>query len=516
MTQEQALAVLKTGANVFLTGEPGSGKTYTINRYIAYLRERGIEPAITASTGIAATHVGGMTIHAWSGIGIKKDLGDWELEALLEREPLVRRVRNTSVLIIDEVSMLDAHLLTLVDRAVRTLRGSNEPFGGLQVIFVGDFFQLPPVSKGEAAKFAFESPSWEEANPLYCYLSEQHRQEDDMFLQLLGALRAGALTSEHKEALHERSEFPQDDELSTRLYPHNADVDRINDDALSRIDSSAHVYTMHSEGAKPLVEGLKRGCLSPETLILKEGAAVMFTRNNFDKGYVNGTLGTVTGFGETGFPLVRTRQGELIEAGVEEWRIDDRARTLAKISQVPLRLAWAITVHKSQGMSLDSAVMDLSQAFEYGQGYVALSRVRSLSGLYLSGFNERALQVHPQILKKDVQFRKASDAARDAFAAMDASELSGLHTQFIKKSGGKEPEAVTQERKAQAGEKGKLEKLREKYANAYRPWSTEDDARLTELFQKSASVSTLVKEFGRQKGSINARLVRLGLIEPDL
>lgn len=499
-----------------MTGEPGAGKTYTINRYIAWLRERGVEPAITASTGIAATHVGGMTIHAWSGIGIKKELSDWDLEALLEREPLVRRVRGAQVLIIDEVSMLDAPLLTLVDRAVRTLRGSNQPFGGLQIIFVGDFFQLPPVSKGEAAKFAFESPAWKEANPLYCYLSEQHRQEDDIFLELLGALRAGAMTGEHKQALSARAEFPDDGEMTTRLYPHNADVDRINDDALSRLDASAHVYTMYTEGAKPLVEGLKRGCLSPETLVLKEGASVMFTRNNFDKGYVNGTLGTVTGFGETGFPLVRTRQGQMIEAGTEEWRIDDRARTLAKISQVPLRLAWAITVHKSQGMSLDSAVMDLSSAFEYGQGYVALSRVRSLDGLYLSGFNERALQVHPDILKKDTEFRGASTAAAEAFSAMPPEELSGLHKNFVTRIGGKEPSAVAKERKAQSGQKGKLEKLREKYKNAYRPWSKEDDARLTELFRNNAGVSTLVKEFGRQRGSIQSRLMRLGLVEPDL
>ncbi|MEK7068445.1 MAG: AAA family ATPase, partial [Patescibacteria group bacterium] len=332
MTQDQALQILKTGANVFLTGEPGAGKTYTINQYIAWLRARGIEPAITASTGIAATHVGGMTIHAWSGIGVKRDLTDWDLEALLEREPLVRRVRAARVLIVDEISMLDAHLLTLVDRAVRTLRGSEKPFGGLQVIFVGDFFQLPPVSKGDpstglfagAAKFAFESPSWGEANPLHCYLSEQHRQEDDVFLELLGAMRSGTLAERHKDALRSRAEWP-DDEVATQLYPHNADVDRINNDALGRINAPSRVYTMYAEGAKPLVEGLKRGCLSPETLVLKDGAAVMFTRNNFDKGYVNGTLGTITGFAESGFPLVRTRAGECIEAGTEEWRIDDQA-----------------------------------------------------------------------------------------------------------------------------------------------------------------------------------------------
>ncbi len=516
MKQEQALQILKTGANVFLTGEPGSGKTYTINRYVAWLRERGIEPAITASTGIAATHVGGMTIHAWSGVGIKKELSDWDLEALLEREPLVRQVRSTAVLIIDEVSMLDAHLLTLVDRAVQTLRGSKHPFGGLQVIFVGDFFQLPPVSKGEPARFAFESPAWEDANPLYCYLSEQHRQEDGVFLELLGALRAGALTEAHKNALRARAEFPQDDELSTRLYPHNADVDRLNDDALSRIDASQKVYEMRSEGGKALVEGLKRGCLSPERLIIKDGAAVMFTRNNFEKGFVNGTLGTIAGFSEAGFPLVLTREGATIEAAPEEWRIDDHARTLAKIVQVPLRLAWAITVHKSQGMSLDSAVMDLSQAFEYGQGYVALSRVRSLSGLYLSGFNERSLAVHPQILQKDAQFRTASSAARETFEAMDKGELQTLHTQFMHKSGGKEPSKVAKKAAGQAGQKGKLEKIRETYVNAYRPWSKEDDMRLTELFRDNTKIPALIKEFGRQRGSIHSRLIRLGLVEPEL
>ena len=494
MTQDQALSILKTGANVFLTGEPGAGKTYTINRYIEWLRERGVEPAITASTGIAATHVGGMTLHAWSGIGIKRDLSEWDLEALLEREPLVRRVRGTAVLIIDEVSMLDARLLGLVDRAVRTLRGSEQPFGGLQVIFVGDFFQLPPVPprdperSREGSKFAFESPSWEEANPLYCYLSEQHRQEDDAFLELLGALRAGTLTDNHKSTLRARAEYPEEGDLSTRLYPHNADVDRLNDEALAQVDAPVRIFEMRSEGGKALVESLKRGCLSPQTLALKEGAAVMFTRNNFEKGYVNGTLGVVTNFAEGGFPTVRTREGRVIEAAPEEWR-------------------------------LDSAVMDLRQAFEYGQGYVALSRVRSLKGLYLSGFNERALRVHPGVLKRDASFRSASAAAAAAFAAMPVEELAALHKQFVQKSGGREPSMKDPKNKHtnnKQDQSSKLEMMREKHPNAYRPWSKEDDARLTELFRNEATVLTLVKEFGRQRGAINSRLIRLGLVEPDL
>ena len=516
MTQEQALTILKTGANVFLTGEPGAGKTYVVNQYVAWLRERGIEPAITASTGIAATHVGGMTIHAWSGVGIKKSLSEWELEALMEREPLVRRVRSARVLIIDEVSMLDAGLLSLVDQALCTLRASQAPFGGLQIVFVGDFFQLPPVNKDrEQTRFSFESPAWEHANPVVCYLTEQHRQDDGLFLQLLGAMRAGELEDEHRELLRSRYQ-PKAPMGATRLYPHNEDVDRLNTEALGRIENPARVYQMRATGNKTLVEALKRGCLSPETLSLKEGAAVMFTRNNFEHGYVNGTLGTVEGWSPAGWPLVRTRSNKLIEAEPEEWRIEDGKRVLAQIAQVPLRLAWAMTVHKSQGMSLDAAVMDLSGAFEYGQGYVALSRVRTLEGLYLLGFNERALAVYPQILERDAAFRGASMAAEEIFGRLPPEELSDLQKKFVKASGGHEydPNAKKEE-KEDVGE-SKLDKLRAKHPNAYRPWSREDDDKLTAMFRDGAGVSALVKEFGRQKGSINARLIRLGLVEPEL
>jgi ATP-dependent DNA helicase PIF1 len=515
MTQDQALEILKTGANVFVTGEPGAGKTYTINRYIEWLRERGVEPSITASTGIAATHVGGMTIHAWSGIGIRRELSDWDLEAMLEREPLVRRVRAARVLVIDEISMLDAHLLNLVDQATRALRGSVRPFGGLQVIFVGDFFQLPPVSKDASADFAFTAGAWQAANPLVCYLHEQHRQADAAFLDLLGALRAGKLGPKHRELLHSRA-IATSAHPHTKLYPHNADVDRINDEALAQLSTPMRVFAMRTEGSKPLVEALKRGCLSPEALSVKEGAAVMFTRNNFEKGYANGTLGVVEGYSVNGHPLVRTRGGALIEADSQEWRIDDGKRTLAKIVQVPLRLAWAITVHKSQGMSLDAATMDLSQAFEYGQGYVALSRVRTLGGLYLTGFNERSLQVHPDIVMRDEDFRVASDQAQDAFDAMDKGELAALHAQFLRAVGGREPEEVKKEQQDKMHEHSRLDKIRQKHPNAYRPWSDEDDAKLTELFNNSAKVSELVKVFGRQRGAINSRLIKLGLIEPEL
>jgi hypothetical protein len=175
-----------------------------------------------------------------------------------------------------------------------------------------------------------------------------------------------------------------------------------------------------------------------------------------------------------------------------------------------------MTVHKSQGMSLDAAVMDLSGAFEYGQGYVALSRVRTLEGLFLLGFNERALAVHPEILERDQAFRAASAQAGDIFGKLPPEELSRMQKNFIKASGGHEPDPNARKEEKGGAEISKLEKLRQKHPNAYRPWSREDDDKLTVMFREGAGVSVLVKEFGRQKGSINARLVRLGLVEPDL
>lgn len=442
MTQGEALTILKTGANVFLTGEPGSGKTHAVNQYIGYLREHGIEPAITASTGIAATHIGGFTVHSWSGIGIRKTLSKYDLDIIASNERAAKRVVRAKVLIIDEISMLDAEILESVDKVCRAVKNSDRAFGGMQVVFVGDFFQLPPVAGDGAlpARFAFLSGSWEAARPVVCYLSEQHRQEDGVFLEILSALRKGFLGARHKEFLSERLiQLGDYGHLSvTKLFPHNLDVDRVNDSELEKLPGKSSAFVMYGSGPGPLVEQLKRGCLSPERLILKIGAHVMFTKNNFESRFVNGTTGKITGFRKRdGAPLVRTISGEIIPAEPMEWTIADGRRVLAKIEQVPLRLAWAITVHKSQGMSLDAAFIDLSGAFEYGQGYVALSRVRSLKGLYLGGLNGRALEVHPDVLSRDGNFRASSEGVKEELRAMDSQKIAKLHEDFIRAFGGK-------------------------------------------------------------------------------
>lgn len=517
MTQDQALTVLKTGANVFLTGEPGSGKTHTINQFTRWLRERGIEPSITASTGIAATHIGGYTIHSWSGIGIKKFLSPYDLDKIAQNERASKRIRNATTLIIDEISMLSAGTLSMAEAVCRTIRQDERPFGGLQVVLVGDFFQLPPVTRAQdfeeipkalfenssGLRFAFDSEAWSKLNPIVCYLSEQHRQEDAEFLELLLAMRRAAVSYAHKELLMSRRGQWNPESGASQLFSHNVDVDRMNEAELGRIDGADHTFTMESRGNPNLVEGLRRGCLSPEVLRLKINARVMFTKNNFDEGFVNGTLGTVVDFAPTiegGYPIVETLGGMRIEVEPADWQIEDNGRVLASITQVPLRLAWAMTIHKSQGLSLDAAHMDLSRTFEYGQGYVALSRVRTLQGLTLAGINERALEVHPNILEKDEAFHMSSDAAREAFGKISDDEIKKMHAAFVKASGGRNPEVVKKEKADLPAES--LKPHRKKV-----PGGTESET--LRLFREGKSIEEIAEERGIQARTILGHIEEL-------
>ncbi len=437
MTQGEALTILKTGANVFLTGEPGSGKTHTINEFVAWLRASGVEPSITAATGIAATHVGGMTLHSWSGIGINESLSRSEVDFIASKERIAKRIAKAKVLIIEEVSMLAAHTFEMADAVCREVRRVDGPFGGLTVILVGDFFQLPPVSRTGDVQFAYESRTWRDLHLLTCYLTEQFRQDDADFLEVLSAIRRGEVEELHFEHLQARQVGGEAlPEGAPKLYSHNADVDRLNNTELAKLPGKTYPFRMASKGKDSLVEGLKRGCLSPENLELKEGAVVMFTKNSPQGKFVNGTLGVVEGWGSDGYPVVKTREGTKVTAEPMEWQLEEHGKVKASVSQVPLRLAYAMTVHKSQGMSMDAAVIDLSKAFEYGQGYVALSRVRRLAGVHLLGINQRALEVHPEILEKDQGFRAASEAAREAFDAMPQPEVDAMQKKFVKAMGG--------------------------------------------------------------------------------
>jgi len=449
MTQDQALTILKTGASVFLTGEPGSGKSYTIKQYIDYLISKGVTPSVTASTGIAATHIGGMTIHSWSGLGIKSELSIYDLEAMLEKEYIVKRVTKAKVLIIDEISMLSANTLDMIERVCSYIRhNEDKPFGGLQVIFVGDFFQLPPIIKAtertstlemfENSQLAFNARAWTKTAPVICYLTEQHRQSDTEFMSVLKNIRENKVDTEVHNILQRRilKKDGKDMEKVTKLYSHNIHVDKVNNLELGMISDKVKLFEMTKVGKDFIVDNLVKNCLSPYMLELKKGAKVMCTKNNPEKGFVNGSVGEVVKFSSTtSFPIIKfvNEKGYTREVEIEpmEWSIEDGGRKVATIKQIPLRLAWAMTIHKSQGMSLDEAMMDISNVFEYGQGYVALSRVRTLKGLHLVGYNEMALKVHPEVLEKDIEFKEKSTEADYEFNKIMPAELKKIHDNYI-------------------------------------------------------------------------------------
>jgi len=434
MTQKEALDILKTGRNVFLTGAAGSGKTYVLREYISYLQGLDANIGITASTGIAATHMGGTTIHSWCGIGIRNCLSKSDLQEISQKNHVKKNVGRASVLIIDEISMMHHFRLDLIDQILKEIKKNEEPFGGMQIVFCGDFFQLPPVKEfGKEALFAFHSDSWKNLNLKVCYLSEQHRQNDLEFLKVLNAVRDNAVSEEITEILQTRFS-PKSDvgQETTKLYSHNKNVDTENETELTKLSGRVSEYEMQSRGRQSLVLTLKKGCLAPEVLKLKIGAKVMFVKNNFEEGYVNGTLGIVVkcGFEEI---RVRTLSGKEIDVERESWIIEEDGRTKAEICQYPLRLAWAITIHKSQGMSLDSAEVDLSSSFERGMGYVALSRVRSLDGLFLKGLNHMALKINEDVLEIDKKFRALSKTNSFHISTMGEAKVSKMHEEFAGK-----------------------------------------------------------------------------------
>ena len=495
MRQSSALDILKTGQNVFLTGSAGSGKTYTLNQYIDYLRARRVPVAVTASTGIAATHMNGTTIHSWSGIGIKDELTDRDLSNLSRKQFLADRLKDTAVLIIDEISMLHAKQINLVSQVLKHVRKNDAAFGGIQVVVAGDFFQLPPIgSKGETnrEKFAFMSEAWLEAKFHICYLSEQHRQVSEAanggldLDDILNQIRRQEVTFEAIAALE--ATFDQNVDIKrTRLYTHNLNVNSINDKELAALEGEMMRFTATSTGDSKLVETLKKTVRTQDDLVLKVGAKVMFIKNNTELGVSNGTMGELIGFAAVKInddkdnsddlieddsestendadkstkgkgkkttkdkdkpkvkkpstqkmPVVRLNSGREVIAEPEEWIIEDETGdVLASYEQVPLCLAWAITIHKSQGMTLDAAEIDLSRTFELGQGYVALSRLKSLAGLQLLGMNDMSLQLDPLARGADKRFLALSDEADANYAMLDEESMTQAHEKFILKSGG--------------------------------------------------------------------------------
>ena len=578
MRQSSALDILKTGQNVFLTGSAGSGKTYTLNQYIDYLRARRVPVAVTASTGIAATHMNGTTIHSWSGIGIKDELSDRDLANLSRKQFLADRLKDTAVLIIDEISMLHAKQLNLVNQVLKYVRKNDKPFGGIQIVVAGDFFQLPPIgSKGETnrEKFAFMSEAWLDAKFHICYLSEQHRQVSEAanggldLDDILNQIRRQEVSFEAIAALE--ATFDQNVDIKrTRLYTHNLNVNKINDKELAALDGEMMRFEATATGDSKLVETLKKTVRTQDDLVLKVGAKVMFIKNNSELGVSNGTMGELIGFAAVKIddkdtsadlieddeenaesatakgtkskakkdkeakekpkdrkpttqkmPVVRLNSGREVIAEIEEWIIEDETGdVLASYQQVPLCLAWAITIHKSQGMTLEAAEIDLSRTFELGQGYVALSRLKSLAGLQLLGMNDMSLQLDPLARGADKRFLALSEEADANYAMLDEESMTQAHEKFILKSGGTLSKSVIEayanlQKKRREQQQAQIEK-KQKLGNQVSDKSDSTLLATRLLLEESLSIAEISQARQLSQSTIMRHIAELKSQDPSL
>jgi uracil-DNA glycosylase len=425
--QRNVFDIIESGKNVFVTGSGGTGKSYLIHSLYNELPKRmlqdtglGVRVSVTALTGCAAILLGchAKTIHSWSGIGLGKGSVE-ELVYKINRNGRAKKNwKCTNVLIIDEISMMTPELLEKLDMIGRIVRRNrSKPFGGIQVVLIGDFLQLPPVTKGEDIKFAFESEKWNEIIHEVVELTYIHRQQDNAFRNILEESRFGSLSPESIRILESRMHlnWKTNRIRPTLLFPRRAEVNLINESNLNALTGVRYSYKAstvigpeHNAGFNQKHEAFKQyvamfdreATYEPE-LILAEGAQVMLLTNlDIDKKLVNGSRGVVVGFKEDTIhtPIVEFLCGLTMPISNAVWELEDYPHVFR--SQIPLKLAYAVTTHKSQGATLDCALIDIgSNIFEFGQAYVALSRVRSLDSLYIHDFEPEAIFAHPRVIE---------------------------------------------------------------------------------------------------------------------
>lgn len=395
--QQKAVDAVESGENVCITGPAGTGKSFLLE-YLKRRSKYGLD--VAATTGIAALNVGGTTIHAWAGLGLGDQTADEILQNLESRVRVKRRIREAELLAIDEISMASADLLELLDEVMRKVRLKDDPFGGCQLVFFGDFLQLPPVNKsGNPTRFAFEASCWKGVKTVE--MTTVVRQADTSFAEMLHRIRKGLHTPADVEILKSRVSAPRpaDGFDPIRLFNTNRDVDLFNWDLLcSKCEGEGYEYEARDTGSEWMLARLRKDCIAPQRLTLRVGAQVMLLKNYFDLGVVNGSVGRVESFDPTGMPVVVFKNGIRWTAEKSTWELKQGGFVEATRQQIPLRLAWGITIHKSQGMTLELLEADLGKCFEQGQAYVALSRAKTLDGLFLSSFDSASIMAHPKAL----------------------------------------------------------------------------------------------------------------------
>ena len=411
--QKQAVYSIEDGDSIFVSGSAGTGKSFLLQYLKANYSDAGLH--ITASTGIAAVNVGGQTLHSWAAIG----LGNLPAKQIIENlfstkfSRVRKKLKMAKMLAIDEISMISAPIFDLLNELLKAIRQNDKPFGGLQLILFGDFLQLPPINRdlqmSNDYQFCFQSEAWKDLNPKFILLKTVFRQEDENFVRLLNNIRFGKVDENDISILESRigSKEQFGAIKPTILASHNAQVDLVNQEQLKKISGISKTFTAKFSGDTNKIDFLKKNCLAGQSLELKVGAQVMMLKNTHQKeGVTNGSIGIIKEFStRNNYPIVEFNNGKILTITPEIWsleKFDVEKREIvveAEMSQMPLLLAWAITIHKSQGMTLDKVKCDLSKVFADGQIYVALSRVRSLEGLYIDGLDFKKIKANPEIVK---------------------------------------------------------------------------------------------------------------------
>lgn len=406
--QKEAYKKMINGKSIFLTGSAGTGKTKLIQLFSQEFSGKKVI-GLTSTTGTSALLIGGTTLHSYTGIKLGTACAAVLITQIMSKPYLRKRWTDLDVLIIDEVSMLTPVLFDKLEEIARTIRRSDRPFGGIQLILTGDFLQLPCI---EGNEFCFQSKTWNKCIDEVMYLTEIIRQEGEekrKFRNILNKIRMGVVDKDVKQIINScigKELVNEYGIVPTKLFPLKANVDQINEEELNNLgDVEFFRYNMEItinpkvKNKQYALEKFRKNNVAPEELDLAIGVQVMLTFNiDIQEGLANGSRGVVTDFIDD-FPKVTFLNGVSRVIDYNVWEVEENGQNIMRVVQIPLRVAYAITIHRVQGSTLDYATIDLQNIFEYGQSYVALSRVTSLDGLSVIGVNYDKINAHPEAVK---------------------------------------------------------------------------------------------------------------------